>query len=120
MKRTCLTLFAVALVLLLLAFPVLAQDASGSNDAGGAVSLAQKVIILAGVVSAIVQGVKKMYPKISGPLAVTLSVLASLAITFATAEPGTILSFEFIFTAIGTALSAGGIHGLLRPQHAGG
>jgi hypothetical protein len=79
---------------------------------------AQKIIVIAGVVAALLQGAKKIFPQINGKVAVTLSVLASLAAAYAVAAPGDVLSVNFFITTVGAALGANGIYSFLGPQPA--
>lgn len=88
-------------------------------------ALAQKVIVIAGMVSVLLQGAKKIFPQIQGNVAIVISVLASIAAAYAVAQPGDVISVNFLITAIGSALGANGIHSLvtggsLPPDNSGG
>ncbi len=87
---------------------------AGAQPPNAAVTLAGKIIVLAGTVAALLQGVKKLVPAIKGPWAIALSVAAALAGAYAAAPAGQVFNVDFFTTAVGTALGANGIHSFLR------
>jgi hypothetical protein len=126
-KRNLLLFSFVALFLILAVPIVFAQIAPGAVPAGqlpgggaGVPVIAGKIVVLAGMVAALLQGFKKLIPAVNGPIAVVVSVVASLAAAYAAAAPGQVVSVDFFTTAIGTALGANGIHSFLSAGKAPG
>jgi hypothetical protein len=74
--------------------------------------LVTKIGIIAGVIAAVLQGVKKFVPALGGWYAVAINLVLSLALSYAAAPSADPL---FFISAIGTALAAAGIHSFLRP-----
>jgi hypothetical protein len=82
-----------------------------------AMDIGEKVIVIAGVVSAALQGLKKFIPQISGNVAIVISIAGALAGAYAVAQPGQVVSVQFLITTLGAALSSNGIYSLLKkPQ----
>lgn len=99
----------------LLALPLSAQDAAPA--ASPALHLTEKVVVLAGMVFAVLQGLKKLLP-IGGTLAVLFNLAMSLVGTYAVAAPQEVFSLGFVVQAVLTALGAAGIHSAVRPRSA--
>ena len=105
-------LYCLLALLVILAAPVLA--AQEAPPAVAPVDLATRVAVIAGVVVTILQGVKKLFPKISGPVAVILNVVLAVAATYAAAPAGTnILSISFLLQTAISAFMAHGAHALV-------
>jgi hypothetical protein len=103
-----LCLFCVALTM-----PVRAQaGAATTAPITPMVDLLTKIGIVAGVIAAALQGLKKFVPALGGWYAVALNFILSLALSYA-ASPS--IDPQFFISAIGTALAAAGIHSFLRP-----
>lgn len=109
----------VLFVMLWLCVPVavLAQEAV-PTPAG--VDLATRVIVVAGIVATVVQGIKKIFPAIGGPVAIVLNVVAALAGTYAAAPAGAnVLGISFLIQAAGSAFMAHGVHALASASKTG-
>lgn len=74
--------------------------------------LVGKVALIAGIITTILQGVKKFLPSLGGTWAVVINVALALAITYST---NPMLNIQFAVTAVMAALSAAGVHSFLRP-----
>jgi hypothetical protein len=107
------TIGLALLLTLVLAGPVFAQTAVVPSPLSAAV--AGKIIAIAGVVAAVLQGLKKFIPAISGSIAVVLSVVLAGASAYATADPGQVLNVQFFVTTITAALGANGIYSFMKP-----
>ncbi len=88
--------------------------AASAAPAGDAASVAAKIIAIAGVVAAVLQGLKRFIPAITGPIAIVGSVVLAVAGAYAVADPGTVLSIQFFTTTLLAALGANGIHSFAK------
>jgi hypothetical protein len=109
-KKVVLTLLLLALLL-----PVAAWAQDVTPEASGAVSLAGKVIVIAGMVAAIVQGIKKLI-NLSGVGAMVLNGIASVVALIAVTPADQLFTIQTLIALITTILGAAGIHSLLRPK----
>jgi hypothetical protein len=79
-----------------------------------------KVIAIAAVVFALVQAIKKFFPKLGGWWALGLNVVLNATGILATAQPGQLFSTGTLLAVVLAIASAAGIHGtwtnLLQPQ----
>jgi len=104
---------------LLFATVLMAQTAPSAPAAPTqSMGIAQTVIVLAGVVASILQGVKQLVPQINGKVAIAISIAASLALAYAAAQPGQVISIQFLITTLGTALGSNGIYDFLKKPKA--
>lgn len=104
----------LSLLFLVLLFPALAlAESPGSTTLPESVSTAARIIVLAGMVAAIVQGIKRAFPAIAGVWAVVLNILSSVAATYAAAPEAKVLSIGFLLSALATVVTAGGLHAFL-------
>lgn len=77
----------------------------------------EQVIVIAGVIATALQGLKKLVPQINGKIAVAISIAGALAGAYAVAQPGQVVSVQFLLTTLGAALGSNGIYSLLKkPQ----
>lgn len=77
--------------------------------------LVGKIIVVAALVSATVQAVKKFLPSlVEGRIAVALAVVGAAAAVFATSDPALFFTAEFFTQLVWTILGALGIHGLVK------
>jgi hypothetical protein len=117
-----LGIFVLFVVLILIAFPVFAMQGTVpipvTPTPAPISTLATNIIVIAGIVSTVLQGIKKLLPAINGKLAVALSIIASIAGAYAVAAPGQVMSVQFLVTALGAALSANGIYSLVKKPQA--
>jgi hypothetical protein len=118
MRRFKLAVFLglfVFLILPTIAFPLWAQITQPESAATQpAADLAVRVVAIGGMVAAIVQGIKKMFPAIGGIVAIILNVVGALGATYAAAPAGTeILSISFLMQSALSAFMAHGAHALV-------
>ena len=109
----------IMFMLTLLAFPVFAMQVNPpvTPTPAPVSTIATNIVVIAGIVASVLQGLKKMIPQINGNVAVALSVVASIAGAYAVAAPGQVMNIQFLITALGSALSANGIYSLMKkPQ----
>src|SRR3990172_10296383 len=109
--RMRVILFLVLIVIV--ALPILAQTGSVPKpgplgQATDVPELAGKIVAFAGAIAAVLQGVKKWVPSLSGWPARLISIALALVGAYAAADPGQVLSIDFFLTAIGSALGANG------------
>lgn len=109
MARRRMYLFVV--LVSLLGSSVYAQT-TGTTGAPVPLDLAAKIGIVAAVVAAALQGLKKFMPQIGGIAAVLINIVLSVALSYA-AHPS--LDMQFFITSLAAAVSAAGIHSFLRP-----
>lgn len=112
----------LALMILLAPVALWAQDNGGSTPPP--LDLTAKVILIAGMVFTVLQGIKKLFPAIGGTGAKVLNAIMAAALAFSTAPAGTaVLSWQFIISvvvpAVLAAIGAMGIHDALRRPSAG-
>jgi len=112
-QRISFYLLAVCLWLLMPAL-LLAQDTAPVTPEP--LSLAQKVVTIAALVVAVIQGIKKLLPGvIQGNLARVLAIVASVAGIYAIAPPDQVLSVTFLLQALATVVGSLGLHAITRP-----
>ena len=80
---------------------------------------AVEIVGLAGAVTLLVQGIKKLLELLwpaanTTVVGVTLNIAASLVATVATADPAQLYTFATIQQLLMVALGAGGLHSLVR------
>lgn len=78
------------------------------------VGVAGTIVVLAGMVSAVLQGLKQIVPQINGKVALVVSVVASIAAAYAVAPAGSVLTIQFLTTTVGTAFASNGIYNLFK------
>ncbi|MCI0402668.1 MAG: hypothetical protein L0212_04000 [Acidobacteria bacterium] len=115
MRKRTVVLLLLGLILLPL---LLWAQAPPEPPAPDPATLAGKVAIIAGMVFAVLQGLKKLLPAISGTAAVVLNVVLAGVGTLVAAPAGSLGSMSGILTlavqAILAALAAAGAHDALR------
>jgi len=82
-------------------------------------ALADRVVVIAGIVFAVLQGIKKLFPALGGWLARVLSILLVVAGAYAVATPDQVLSVSFALNIILSWLGATGLHDALRRSVSG-
>lgn len=109
---TKIALFVFGMVTPLILF---AQDAAPAVDVT-ALPLTAKIVLVAGIVSAVIKGLRELLDKfgirLAGRVAVGLNVAGAAALFLGTAEPGALLSVGSIAALVGVVLAAAGMHDL--------
>jgi hypothetical protein len=122
LRRILMAALLVAVVVQL-PLPLLAQDGTAVPKPAGIAAYAAQIVALAGVITGVLQGLKKIFPvAISGKVAVGLNMVLSLlaAVAECQADPAQVFSLGFLLKLALIALSAAGIHDVLRRERSFG
>jgi hypothetical protein len=110
-NRTKYLLYVLfAIVLLVLCAPLAHAFQTPTPTPTPVSGLPVKIIAVAGVVAAVLQGLKKFIPGLNGWVAVLASVVLAVAGAYATADPNNVLNIQFFTTTVLGALGANGIY----------
>jgi chemotaxis response regulator CheB len=112
-----LALFAmVAIVVFIMVAPALAFQDASAPAAPAKVPLTAKIILIAGLVSGGIQGLKSLLAKVGvnlpGKVAIVLNIVATAVTAIAAADPGQLLSVSFIANLLLGIVSSAGFHDL--------
>lgn len=120
-------LLLIAVVLCMFAFPLFAQAPVPIVPTPIPVApvptspntvLAGQILVIAGMISALLQGVKKLIPAVNGKIAVALNIALSIAGAYAVAPAGSVLTIQFLCSVIGNSLGSMGIYSLVKKSQA--
>jgi hypothetical protein len=111
-RKANLILLFIAITFLFVT-PAFAQNGDTGNTTLG---IAEQIIAVAGIVTAVLQGLKKLLPNIQGTVAILFSVVLSIAGAYAVAPADQVLTLAFLFQVILTVLGSNGIYGLLQAK----
>lgn len=103
----------VSLVAIFSATSLFAADAAPATGIDWGV-FGERVVVIAGIVFAVLQGIKKLLPAISGWPARVVSIVLVIAGAYAAAAPDQVLSLQFAFEVLLAFLGATGLHDALR------
>jgi hypothetical protein len=105
--------FALCFVILLVGAAIHAQATPAPAPAGGVdwTAFAMTVIKIAAFVALVLQGLKSYFPAIlQGVVAKIVSVVLAIALAYAAAPAGNVLTVQFALVTISAALGANGIY----------
>ena len=109
------------LFLLVFSFAAFGQAGPGAPVQPGTapisdpVNFATQVIKLGAFISSIIFALQKFAPTvIQGRVAVVLTFIGGIAVAYAGAPAGSVLTLQFLLTTLGAVASANGIHGFAK------
>jgi hypothetical protein len=120
MKATKQLLFKYRYLLLLavvmfVCFPLFAQTGpTPAPTPTPTATLAGQVIVIAGLISTLLKGLQTLIPGLTGKVALAVNIVLAIAGAYAVAQPGQVLTIQFLCSVVGNALGSMGIYDLLK------